>query len=36
MEAGREIRVQPRVVAEIPQPQMGQMHARILAADRHG
>ena len=27
VEAGREIRVQPGVIAKIPQPQMSQMHA---------
>ena len=26
MEAGREIRVQPRVIAEVSKSQMGQMH----------
>ena len=33
MEAGRKIRVQPRVIAEVSESQMGQMHAKILATD---
>ena len=32
MEAGREIRVQPGVIAEVPQPQMSQMHADKIGA----
>ena len=32
MEAGREIRVQPGVIAKIPQPQMSQMHADKIEA----
>ena len=32
MEAGREIRVQPGVIAKIPQPQMSQMHAEKIGA----
>jgi hypothetical protein len=36
VEAGRKIRVQPRVVAEVTESQTGQMHAGILAADGHG
>ena len=32
MEAGREIRVQPDVIAKIPQPQMSQMHAEKIGA----
>ena len=35
VEAGREIHVQPRVVAEVTESQMGQMHAEILATDGH-
>jgi hypothetical protein len=35
MEAGREIDVQPRVIAEVTESQMGQMHAKILATDGH-
>jgi len=35
MEAGREIRVQPRTIAEVPESQMGQMPAKILATDGH-
>ena len=27
MKAGREIRVEPRVIAEVTESQMGQMHA---------
>ena len=27
VEAGRKIRIQPRVIAEVPKAQMGQMHA---------
>ena len=30
MEAGRKIRVQPRVIAEVPESQMGQMHAHKM------
>jgi hypothetical protein len=30
METGREIRVQPRVIAKIPEPQMSQMHAKKI------
>jgi len=30
MEAGREIRVQPGVIAKVPQPQMSQMHANKI------
>ena len=30
MEAGRKIRVQPRVIAEVPESQMGQMHAEKM------
>jgi len=33
MEAGRKIHVQPRVVAEVSESQMSQMHAGILATD---
>jgi len=29
MEAGREIRVQPHVIAEVAKSQMGQMHAEV-------
>jgi hypothetical protein len=36
MEAGRKIHVQPRVIAEVPETQMGQMHVGILATDGHG
>ncbi len=36
VEAGRKIHVQPRVIAEVSESQMGQMHARILAADGRG
>ena len=32
MKAGREIHVQPRVIAEVPEPQMGQMHAEKIEA----
>ena len=32
MKAGREIRVQPRVIAKIPQSQVGQMHTGKIAA----
>src|SRR5271170_7513971 len=28
MEAGQKIRVQPRIIAKIPKPQMSQMHAQ--------
>ncbi len=34
MEAGRKTHVQPRVIAEVTESQMGQMHAGILAADK--
>jgi hypothetical protein len=32
MEAGRKIRVQPRVIAEVAKAQMGQMHAEKIGA----
>ena len=32
MEARRKIRVQPRVIAEVPESQMGQMHAEKIGA----
>ena len=32
MEAGRKIRVQPRVIAEVAKSQMGQMHAEKIGA----
>ena len=32
MEARRKIRVQPRVIAEVPKSQMGQMHAEKIGA----
>jgi hypothetical protein len=32
MEAGRKIRVQPRVIAEVAKSQMGQMHAKKIGA----
>ena len=32
VKAGREIRVQPRVIAEVPKSQMGQMHAEKIGA----
>ena len=35
VEAGRKIGVQPRVIAEVTESQMGQMHAGILATDGH-
>jgi hypothetical protein len=35
VETGRKIRVQPRVIAEVPESQMGQMHAGILTTDGH-
>ena len=33
MEAGRKIHVHPRVIAEVSESQMSQMHDRILATD---
>jgi hypothetical protein len=30
VEAGRKIHVQPRVIAEVPESQMGQMHAEKM------
>jgi len=35
VEAGRKIHVQPRVIAEVTESQVGQMHTRILATDGH-
>ena len=35
VEAGRKIRVQPRVIAEVSESQMSQMHDGILATDFH-
>jgi len=32
MEARRKVRVQPRVIAEVPESQMGQMHAEKIGA----
>jgi hypothetical protein len=32
--AGRKIRVQPGVIAKIPQPQMSQMHAEKMERGR--
>jgi hypothetical protein len=34
VEAGREIHVQPRVIAEVPETQMGQMHAAKMKPRR--
>jgi 23S rRNA (cytosine1962-C5)-methyltransferase len=34
MEAGRKIRVQPRVIAEVSESQMGQMHAKKMERGR--
>ena len=36
VEAGREIRVQPGVIAEVPEPQMSQMHAEKMNGKRNG
>jgi hypothetical protein len=33
VETGRKIGVQPRVIAEVTESQMGQMHVKILATD---
>jgi hypothetical protein len=35
VQAGRKIGVQPRVIAEVSESQMSQMHAGILATDSH-
>ena len=32
VKAGRKIRIQPRVIAEVTESQMGQMHARKIPA----